>query len=597
LKRAQYNERKQHELRSFYDSIVENQGEQEPGHDISNSQANEEDTDTSSTQGGYLFDLAFKLLDSFREKRSRDQKRMHDSIFETMAPVIFGPDYNHCRVKLLKRFKRVEPVTGTMITCPRRWGKTTGVAMAIAVGMYIGRKINFLVFSTGQDMSTAFMDKVKTFFLQLPDAKDRIILSNTKLFLTKSMDAIQQSKTYAKQAGMFNSLKARPATVQGNKGVTADVFVLEEASRIPRQILHEVIAPMFKVNNAVLLALSTLTEHDNYYTKLFDSQDPMMDVMFIRLRIELYCETCKQSKSGASDCKHLEHLHPPWLSGSNNDKVKVLMEGNEQMFAQEVMGTVAQGGGGVFKQEWLQQVQKSTRFDLLVPRFRLKFLVTVVDPAGGGASKTAIFTIAKGQNEHIVLVGLAEAPTKTQVDVSELTRKYFSSFLKYTGSLRTLPHYICVENNYGGGLIADVITNMARTVIPTLIEYRTHPERPGVVTTNNVKCTAVMTVTWSLHAKQIHISSALFSQYGGFQDDATAAALEEFLTQMTSLRQEMTGNGRMRYTAKDKNGQQDDMCIALLLAAHHAVLINMSMGETAYEDERVYSQQAQASMR
>jgi hypothetical protein len=195
-----------------------------------------------------------------------------------------------------------------------------------------------------------------------------------------------------------------------------------------------------------------------------------------------------------------------------------------------------------------------------------------VTPAGKGASKTAILTIAKGQNEHIVLIGIAEAPTKTHVDISELTRKYFSSFRKHAGSLRSLPHCIWVENNYGGGLITDVITNMAKTVIPTLTEYRTNPERPGVVTTNDMTSTAVVTVTRSLHAKQIHISSELFSQYGGFQDDATAAALEEFLTQMTSLRQEMNGNGRMRYTAKDQNGQQDDMCIAFLLAAHHAIV-------------------------
>jgi hypothetical protein len=270
------------------------------------------------------------------------------------------------------------------------------------------------------------------------------------------------------------------------------------------------------------------------------------------------------------------------LSGSNNDNVKVLM------LTQEVMRTVALEGGGVFKQEWLQQVKQSTRFDLLDPRFALKCLVTVVAPAGGSDSKTAILTIAKVQNEHIVLIGVAEASTTTHVDISDLTRKYFSSFLHHADSLRSLPHYICVENNYGGGLITDAITKMARTVIPTLKEYRTHSERPGILTTNDVKNTAVTTVTWSLQAKQVHISSALFSHYGGAQDDATAAALDEFFTQMTSLRQEMTENGRMRYTAKDKNGQQDDMCIAFLLAVHHAVLI--SMGETVYEGKRVITQ-------
>jgi hypothetical protein len=89
---------------------------------------------------------------------------------------------------------------------------------------------------------------------------------------------------------------------------------------------------MFKVNNAALLALSTLTDKENYYTKLLDSQDERIDKLFIRLKIQLYCEVCKENKKGASDCTHLEHLHPPWLSASNNEKVKVLMEGDERMY-------------------------------------------------------------------------------------------------------------------------------------------------------------------------------------------------------------------------------------------------------------------------
>jgi hypothetical protein len=226
----------------------------------------------------------------------------------------------------------------------------------------------------------------------------------------------------------------------------------------------------------------------------------------------------------------------------------------------------------------------------------LKFVVTVVDPSGGGPSSTALVTIGEGHNDHIVLLGVAAASTKTQNDVSDLTRTYLKKFVTQAPSLQTLPHFLCVENNYGGGLVADAIANTARSVIPSLTEYRTNPERPGVVTTNEVKSTAVMTVTRSLHASQVHISSALFSQSGGSDHKETQSTLEEFFTQIRSLRQETTGNGKTRYTAKDKNGQQDDMCISFLIAAHHAVLINMSLGETAYNTEQEYNQRTQSRL-
>jgi hypothetical protein len=260
------------------------------------------------------------------------------------------------------------------------------------------------------------------------------------------------------------------------------------------------------------------------------------------------------------------------------------IEGNEKMFAQEDMGSVPYYGGGVFRQEWLQKVQTSHRFNVEdMAKESLKFVVTVVDPSGGGLSNTALVTIGKGHNDHIVLLGVAAASTKTQIDVSDLTRTYLENFAAHAPDLRVLPHFLCVENNYGGGLVANNIAKMARSVIPSLTEYRTNPERPGVVTTNEVKRTAVMTVTRSLHTSQVQISSALFSQSGGSDHKETQSTLEEFFTQIRSLRQETTGNGETRYTAKDKNMQQDDMCFAFLIAAHHAVLLDTSLDSLVTE--------------
>jgi hypothetical protein len=178
---------------------------------------------------------------SFAQQRSHDQKRFHDAIFQTIAPHIYKGDFLFRRDDLLDRFGRDAFNMAAMVMTPRRWGKTTATAMALAVALYVCRGINILVFSTGQDMSTTLMEKVKAYFMELPGAAERVLSTTCKRFLVTHVDEpLGSPKTFVLQCGRFNSLLARAATVQGNKGVTADVFVLEEASRIPKQILHEV---------------------------------------------------------------------------------------------------------------------------------------------------------------------------------------------------------------------------------------------------------------------------------------------------------------------------------------------------------------------
>ncbi len=63
--------------------------------------------------------------------------------------------------------------------------------------------------------------------MQLPHAQRRLLGANVKSFVVSSMGAPSGwSKARLANAGMCNTLLARAATVQGNKGISADVFVL-----------------------------------------------------------------------------------------------------------------------------------------------------------------------------------------------------------------------------------------------------------------------------------------------------------------------------------------------------------------------------------
>jgi hypothetical protein len=520
--------------------------------------------------GQRFYELGLQLLDTFEEKRSPDQKRFHDAIFQTLAPHIYKGDFLYKRDELLDKFGREAFNMAAMIMTPRRWGKTTATAMAMAVVLYIGRGINILVFSTGQDMSTTLMNKVKGYFMQLPRAEQRLLTVNDKKFVVSHIDETPgKSKALVLQSGRCNSLLARAATVSGNKGVTADVFVLEEASRIPKQILHEVIAPMLKVSNSVLLALSTHLGEDNYYTKLFDRQGPEMDELFVRIRVELMCAACKERAANPLDCNHLEHLHPPWLLGGNSQRVKLMMEDDEQLYAQEVLGAIFSDKECVYDRKWIKALEARPR--RVVERPAQLFALTMMDPAGGGSSRTAIVTIVREPGGHIVIMGGAEGNPNTSVEVELFVKTYMCAWARLPKQFATMQHVIAVENNYGGGPTADMFFLSAKAVLPRVIEYRSKDEQPGVCTTSALKNAAVMSSIWDMFDGRIHFSDTFATITPGLT--AQAQFIERMLTQCGQLHKTYTSAGKWGYTGKTPQGDQDDIVIAFLLACVHSTSV------------------------
>jgi hypothetical protein len=518
----------------------------------------------SKCRGEELFQLAMISLDSFKWKRSPDQKRFHDAIFMTSAPHIYKSDFLTCRDKILDRFGRDEFPLAAMIMTPRRWGKTTASAMAAAVLMYVGRKLNILVFSTGQRMSTLFAQKVKTYFCELPGASQRILVNNTTTFEVASFDSPKGlTKQATLTAGFSNKLSALASTVKGTKGVTADIIILEEASRIPQQLLSETCAPLLKVANAVLIALSTRLGPDNYYSKLFARDDDLANRILLRLKIELMCESCKSQQGSAFNCTHLDHLLPPWLLASNSERVQILMDGDEEMYAQEVLGTDLSGKNSIFNSEdvrvWRNSIPKN------INQNDTHICLTMIDPAGGGSSQTALVSIVMHPNlQECRIIGLSEMDARDENDMCILISSYFRQLKTYHPRAK---HVVAVENNYGGGLIADILLQRSRKHIPTACEVRTHVGKPGVVTTQQRKHAAVLRLSYLLRRKSLGLVTPMIT----YEPGKSKRDLDELQSQLHRLRKITRPNnpGRWSYTGKMGNTGRDDMCISLILAVYY----------------------------
>lgn len=100
-------------------------------------------------QGDNLIELASELLDAFKQVRSADQTDITNAILTICEPQIYAQDFDRKRIEILRKQQKKAFAISLLVMTPRRWGKTLSVAMAMAVLLYVCRKVNIVTFATG----------------------------------------------------------------------------------------------------------------------------------------------------------------------------------------------------------------------------------------------------------------------------------------------------------------------------------------------------------------------------------------------------------------------------------------------------------------
>lgn len=299
-------------------------------------------------------------LKNFPQPPSLDQQRFIEAMFAVCLPHIFGPaDFEKHRKHLLRGLKRSKFPWLTTIMCPRRWGKTVSVAMAVSVLMDVCENLRIVVVSTGQKMSTALMKKIIEYYVQLSgkqkERENRILVSNEKKFVVMHAGDTGTKKA-AMETGRYNSIDACASTVHGFKGVSANIILIDEASRVPEDLIVEGVSPLLTVKNTSLIMISTNLGEDNYFSQLFTNLPASFHQQVIQFHVDLLCEVCRKAKSDPRLCDHNDHLRPPWLTVGNRERSTLFM--TQHKYQQEVLGTIVQDSEGELDKKWIENLLK-----------------------------------------------------------------------------------------------------------------------------------------------------------------------------------------------------------------------------------------------
>jgi hypothetical protein len=120
-----------------------------------------------------LFEYLNKF-DSLGYKRSKHQKYFHKAFVGACIKKILGDDYGSVLENVIQKYEINSTTSDIVVTTPRRFGKTTGLAQFVAAFILVMDGVEVSIYSTGKRASTKLIEKIRDFIVLLSGSKDTI---------------------------------------------------------------------------------------------------------------------------------------------------------------------------------------------------------------------------------------------------------------------------------------------------------------------------------------------------------------------------------------------------------------------------------------
>jgi len=169
-----------------------------------------ESTRSETLRGDAVVARLFASFEMCGLRRTSTQRYFHKKFTEGILPWIYGKkEFGKFKERILHEHG-IHPDKYnqyTLISTPRRWGKTTSVAIFVAGALFSVPDLWISVYSTGKRASKALSDQVNKYILKIEEAasykKSRIIVKNTEELFYQGATASDVRRLYS-----------YPATVQ-----------------------------------------------------------------------------------------------------------------------------------------------------------------------------------------------------------------------------------------------------------------------------------------------------------------------------------------------------------------------------------------------
>ncbi len=400
--------------------------------------------------------------------RSEMQKQFHESFLQAVALHLYkdDPEVDMDKIKSMNEWPNLKQQV--LCLTPRRFGKTTAVAMFVAAYFLSVEKAQLCIFSTGKRASDSMLEKIHEFVKLI----DEDLGTNHDDCCKRRGEFLYY---YGEGSNDVRKVASYPSGSEKLRGVGGDLILLEEAAFMPIKMFHEVIVPLLELETTALICISTPQDSSNFYSLMFEMVDAAGEKLFNQIQISMVCEDCKLGPH-PEKCIHMKHLLPKWKSGGKQDMVRQIYGDNAKDMLRESMGVTTNDNCCVFQDDWLDNFTKRDPYTSSnIP----SVIFVACDPNGGGSSQMAIVSLFQDKNNFCVC-GLESHAVKGHGEVRHLLETHVRAIRA------TFPSSFIIfipESNLGHE--ASHMSHMLRDV-PKCRSLMEKGE-PGVITTHKRK--------------------------------------------------------------------------------------------------------------
>lgn len=120
------------------------------------------------------------MLDSFPITRGEIQIMFHEKFIQSCLPIIYRGEWEHNFDNIMKKNRIKEIFLERVLICPRRFGKSVGVALFAAACLLVIPNHTITIFSRGKRMAQKLMLQCIKFALSSPGFSAKIISCTTE---------------------------------------------------------------------------------------------------------------------------------------------------------------------------------------------------------------------------------------------------------------------------------------------------------------------------------------------------------------------------------------------------------------------------------
>lgn len=502
-----------------------------------------------------------KTLNELGYERSKLQRQFHDKFIQAVALHLYKDDPDVDLEQIMRMNNWSDLRQSVLCLTPRRFGKTTAVALFIAAYAMCVPHSTQSVFSTGRRASQKLLELIRDIIKKTHMAPYIVKCNQEELTLQIGFD----------RRRIF-SFPSSPKTL---RGVGGDVLYLEEAAFIDLQVFYEIVVPLLEMDTTALIAISTPQDNQNFYSEMFELKDARGEPFFRTIKVSLICEKCKAAGKGSS-CTHNLDLIPPWKSAGKLEMVRALYGDQKELMERESMGAITQDANSVFDMAQIDSVMQLATYE-----GDANYFFTAVDPCGGGTSYMAIVSLVLIQDKTFI-VGLDASPADGPEEIRALLIQHIRGVRAIMGNAYCIAIF---ESNLG-----QEAQHMRHMVKDERLVYVIHEKkRAGVTTTHKRKELYATTLVESI--QDLRFSPKCVCANPKLDaNKRLKITQQEFKKQMIQFKKLTIPAAKpfdlpkIVYTGKTKKGVNDDLVMTLMIGLFWArEFINKKIPNVPYD--------------